>query len=1177
MAVTLTIAQLSAAVRLGDSAEELTEITRLHAYATEAVEQYAPEAPETTANEAVVRLAAQMFDQPTATRGAYSNALRNSGAARILMPYRIHRAGSTQDAIAVAQGAVGTTGNPVINVAVSGDLLTVTFADGNTEDYPIVAGGGTPADTADLLVERLGTLDNPTLPDDRAWLGTGVFIPDGIHVLLIDAGQASDDYHLVDWDAILTHIDVTVGAISMAGEFETFQGDAFTYLRIGHSVDNEILIANDSTGSINLSHVHIERLLAPTAVGGGSGIDQDARDSADTAQTAAEAAQTEIDDHETNHPSGGTTDQTARDAAEANATALADKMERSDVSAGVGISVLADTGSTTGLTISITGSSEGPEELSGGQWRFDYNTQPPEGRVFYNGNITPLEWVFATGGAFNSAQDELLALTAHDEIEIKQSATRFQLITLTIAPTLSGNNVTVTGTTPPRLNHERPENNAAVTVTLIPGPIQGVDQVARDAAGEAEATADAAQTDITDHEANHPSGNALTAAAIQALGAGATNSNTEIPSAHSGDLGKISVANLHAYMESSVGLGPRINPTPSIGTAGYVSVVNEDGDGYTNEGIGRVPLPVNGQIIIGAGPIWTTTRLPTRSDTFPHVSRIPVATETSSEVLYLDHEYYEGGIRTDVTLRIATDGNLSGYIDPRLGFTLGSINAQTPVVRIQVLIAADGTTIERWNTIEFFEEATANEFNFVFLNNGQYTLGVPFAQSGLWKRRFLTEPAGFQIDTDILFNLRRTLDGSNFHTDGTGVRFNPGLWQKYLVRDGVFAYDHLSGPRIQHSDGVGEPLNQPTRNGEFYVDNLAQTWVGLVDRHLLTTDSAVSTSILQFDQYVLEADTLADLLNGVGVAGFTWIPSVGNRDLIQALSATPGDVDEHRNWFDTWTLVAAQHPQQTSPNEYADAIANRDALWLGGFHDPESAADEASHIISQADYDAGRRIFYGHAGGGTQGIYRFTAYTQGTVTVRTDGHWIGPFATIADIETIANDILDDAVESVADEAAAFTHGDLMGVLYLWQGGIRYNGNTYLSGGGASWHFAAHISGGAWVANTARAVTWRTFPIGPYADYAAILAAILDGTITQIAVRISQSDPGGADEDHGTTVLPNVSGFNDQPGWWRVFPGYALNVNPVGFTVTFAAAGLTITSDAALVAVPGVSVRIGVWS
>ena len=68
--------QLTAAMRLGDSAEETAEATRLLAYATEAVEQWAPMAPFVVQNEAVIRLAAQMFDQPTATRGAYSNALK---------------------------------------------------------------------------------------------------------------------------------------------------------------------------------------------------------------------------------------------------------------------------------------------------------------------------------------------------------------------------------------------------------------------------------------------------------------------------------------------------------------------------------------------------------------------------------------------------------------------------------------------------------------------------------------------------------------------------------------------------------------------------------------------------------------------------------------------------------------------------------------------------------------------------------------------------------------------------------------------------------------------------------------------------------------------------------------------------------------------------------------------
>ena len=327
MAVTLTIADLSAALRLGNSAEELKEVTRLHAFASEAVDRYAPDAPENTANEAVVRLAAQLFDQPTASRGGYANALRISGAARILMPYRIHRAGSTADAIAIAQGAVGTPGNPVIGVAVSGEELIVTFADGTTDQQTLPAVGvGVGSGTADLLVERLGTLDNPTLPDDRRWLGTGVLIPDGVHVLMIDAGQASDDYHLVDWDAILMHTSVVAGEISMAGEFETFKGDAFTDLRIGHGADYEVLVANDSTQSINLAHIHFERLLAPIGPGGGgmfNGVDQDARD-------AAEAAQTEIDDHESNHPSSYTNAQ-AQDAARSVVSDWAEQDNGSDI------------------------------------------------------------------------------------------------------------------------------------------------------------------------------------------------------------------------------------------------------------------------------------------------------------------------------------------------------------------------------------------------------------------------------------------------------------------------------------------------------------------------------------------------------------------------------------------------------------------------------------------------------------------------------------------------------------------------------------------------------------------------------------------------------------------------------------------------------------------------------
>ena len=111
-----------------------------------------------------------------------------------------------------------------------------------------------------------------------------------------------------------------------------------------------------------------------------------------------------------------------------------------------------------------------------------------------------------------------------------------------------------------------------------------------------------------DHGIEAGAGGGLTAAAIQALEPGATNSNTEIPSVHDGDLGKISIDNIHAYMQSSVGLGPRINPGPSLATAGQVPAVNAAGDAYEltegGGGMGGAPVPSpseDGELLVGSG------------------------------------------------------------------------------------------------------------------------------------------------------------------------------------------------------------------------------------------------------------------------------------------------------------------------------------------------------------------------------------------------------------------------------------------------------------------------------------------------------------------------------------------------------------------------------------------------
>ena len=90
MAVSLTVAQLANALRVGDTTEETELVARLLSASTELVQRYAPDAPDAVLDEAVVRLSGYLFDMPNAPGGArYTNALRNSGAAGLLSLWRV--------------------------------------------------------------------------------------------------------------------------------------------------------------------------------------------------------------------------------------------------------------------------------------------------------------------------------------------------------------------------------------------------------------------------------------------------------------------------------------------------------------------------------------------------------------------------------------------------------------------------------------------------------------------------------------------------------------------------------------------------------------------------------------------------------------------------------------------------------------------------------------------------------------------------------------------------------------------------------------------------------------------------------------------------------------------------------------------------------------------------------
>ena len=96
MAVTITAEVLAHALRITPtptttlSTEQAVTVARLVGAAGAMVENYASDAPEAVSNEAVVRLAGWMLDQPPGRQ--HADALGLSGARSMISPWRSRRA-----------------------------------------------------------------------------------------------------------------------------------------------------------------------------------------------------------------------------------------------------------------------------------------------------------------------------------------------------------------------------------------------------------------------------------------------------------------------------------------------------------------------------------------------------------------------------------------------------------------------------------------------------------------------------------------------------------------------------------------------------------------------------------------------------------------------------------------------------------------------------------------------------------------------------------------------------------------------------------------------------------------------------------------------------------------------------------------------------------------------------
>ena len=167
MAVSVTVRELVAALRLGSTDEEAAEAERLLAVASAVVERHLgdafDDAPDAIVGEAAIRLCGYWFDQPLAGRGSgFADGLRNSGALQILAPHRVHRAGTTGEAAAETAPAPAPAGAVLRQTGV--EVVTVSTADewvSTALPFPLTSVFGVKVNGAPIELGR--TADLPTV------------------------------------------------------------------------------------------------------------------------------------------------------------------------------------------------------------------------------------------------------------------------------------------------------------------------------------------------------------------------------------------------------------------------------------------------------------------------------------------------------------------------------------------------------------------------------------------------------------------------------------------------------------------------------------------------------------------------------------------------------------------------------------------------------------------------------------------------------------------------------------------------------------------------------------------------------------------------------------------------------------------------------------------------------
>ena len=371
---------------------------------------------------------------------------------------------------------------------------------------------------------------------------------------------------------------------------------------------------------------------------------------------------------------------------------------------------------------------------------------------------------------------------------------------------------------------------------------------------------------------------------------------------------------------------------------------------------------------------------------------IPAATATSADLVFLTHEHTLGA-RDDATVTIGfvSNSSVAGYSDGEVNAALGSIDAVSPLVELFGLGDATDYLIE---TVYSFNRSWLEEFDNILIADTSYVLGPVLEVSGgiLFFRRITGYPENLSAAT-LALNFERT-DGTFYFTDAATSTTEEGLYQKVDDGQGELIYDRLTSRGFLHHDGVGAPIDPPTRAGEAYMDDLGRQWNAAGQVHISITDPTGTTATVAAadfgSQYVPDPASYGDLMTRGGEGA--WYVERYNANFPQIQGTAVADIVLSNTFRGVYTWIVAN---VTGANTATNRFYRDNTTFLGSFHRLQDALNELQLVLQGEAFPPVSTHLYLWSdstvtAAGVSRIKRILTFAAGAARRSDDFHWVGP-------------------------------------------------------------------------------------------------------------------------------------------------------------------------------------------